>query len=281
MATNQTDTTNVIKKAVALAERIPLTKIEKLSGQLAHISTQVKRGSALLNNLLGIEETLRPIVERSLAVLERKQMELQNCVTLGAKYHLLSTEPLTWRDKNGWPRLIVFNLGSPKYEIDVVYLVDHSNRQKECVISQKAQFTPQMCRIEHESDTQTTIKYDLRTLPETIASCYADVLTKLKDIAMKREKSLKFSSCFDRLIPEEVKRKIAEARALFQEIFIVAEPKKFQITENDIITFLPPPQKLSSDPLVVGFDGSQLWLIADFDTTSVEEAMFLTLPRRE
>ena len=103
-------------------------------------------------------------------------------------------------------------------------------------------------------------------LPEAIASCYEDVLKTLRQRASKRQKSVKLSCRFEGLIPDDVKQKIAEARGSFKEMFLIAEPKGFEINETAIVA----PKR---DPLVVGFDGTKLWLIADFETTPVEEAM--------
>jgi len=238
--------TSAIERAVALAEHIPPAEIKKSSRHLALVSTQVERGSALLGNLLGIEEASKPRVENGLAVLKQEQVELQNRVNFGTRYHLLSMEPLTWRDKNGWPRLIVFSLDSPRFEIAV------SGRRND--LDDRIRFRTKM----------------FPELPEAIASCYEDVLKTLRQRASKRQKSVKLSCRFEGLIPDDVKQKIAEARGSFKEMFLIAEPKGFEINETAIVV----PRV---DPLVVGFDGTKLWLIADFETAPVEEAMIFSL----
>lgn len=254
--------TSAIERAVALAEPIPSAEIKRSSRQLALVSTQVERGSALLGNLLGIEWASKPRVENGLAVLKREQMELQNRVTFGTKYHLLSMEPLTWRDKNGWPRLIVFSLDSPSFEISISARNTDDRRNR-------LRFSTKMFPI----------------LPDQIAACYSDVQKTLRQRASARCRSkmssaydtdnvrvsVKLSCRFEGIIPGDVKEKIAEARGSFTEMFLIAEPKGFEINETAIVV----PKR---DPLVVGFDGSQLWLIADFETTPVEEAMIFTLP---
>lgn len=252
--------TSAIERAVALAERIPPAEIKRSSRQLVLVSTQVERGSALLDNLLGIEEASKPRVENGLAVLKREQVELQNRVTFGTKYHLLSMEPLTWRDKNGWPRLIVFSLDSPHFEISV---------------------------SARSTDDWRNLRFSTKmfpTLPDQIVACYSDVQKILRKKAGARHKAktlstydtgnvkvaVKLSCRFEGIIPDDVKGKIAEARGSFKEIFLVAEPTGFEIN----ITAIVVPKR---DPLVVGFDGKQLWLIADFETTPIEEAMIFTL----
>ncbi len=71
---------------------------------------------------------------------------------------------------------------------------------------------------------------------------------------------------FSGLIPEHIKQKIREARQDFGEkIFIIAEthPSDWSLEES-----LPPPRV---DPLVVGIYNNVFYLIADFDTTELEQ----------
>jgi hypothetical protein len=74
---------------------------------------------------------------------------------------------------------------------------------------------------------------------------------------------------FSGLIPPEIKDQIEDARPLFKDIFIIAEPKRWKLNE---------PARIPADPLVVGWDGEGLYLIAEFDTTPVEETLMLEGP---
>lgn len=242
--------TSAIERAVALAERIPPAEIKKSSRQLKLVSTQMKPVSALIGKLFGIEEASRLRVENSFAVLKREQTDLQNRVTFGAEYPLLSMEPLTWRDKNGWPQLVVFSLDSPRWEMAISGRYYQGKGWK-----MKLRFESKM----------------FPQLPEAIAACYEDVQKTLQRRASKRQNSAKLSCRFEGLIPDYVKQKIVEVRGSFKEMFLIAEPKGFEINETAIVV----PRV---DPLVVGFDGTKLWLIADFETTPVEEAMIFSLP---
>lgn len=102
-------------------------------------------------------------------------------------------------------------------------------------------------------------------LPEALAHAYDDVIVKLQDTA-KEDEELWIEASFEGVIPSEVKDKIAFAHKKFKKIFLIAEPKGFAVGKRALVI----PKR---DPLVVGWDGSQLWLIAAFDTTPVEEAM--------
>lgn len=268
--------TSVMERAVALAESIPPVEIKRSSAELALVSSQMERGSVVLNNLLGIEKPAEERIKNGLTVLKRQQTQLQSCVTLGTRYHLLSTEPLTWRDKDGWPRLVVFSLDSPNFEMKVT---GSMAAVREDTVRHERQIGASRTSISYEKRRVQEYRFTrgIRpALPHTIGSCYSDVLTKLGQMARKRNKSIRLSCRFEGLIPLETKQKIAEARDLFKHLFLVAEPNGFTISERAITVPRPRPRP-DPDPLIVGFDGSQLWLVADFNTTPVEEAMIFSL----
>lgn len=275
---------NAIEEAVALATRIPSaeTEIEQLSKQLALVSAKVENASVLFSNLLGIEAVSKQKIETNLATLKGEQSQLENRIiqlkkraTLGSRYLQLSIEPLKWRDKNGWPRLATFSLESPLFKISASASIKGEYKD-----DRDAAYDLRSYRGEN----RRTPKIDFRPevspwLTSLISSCYADVFEKFRqdltrDTSRDKEISIELCCRFEGLIPDDVKRKIVEARGLglFKEIFIVAEPTNgFQINRTAVVA---PKQ----DPLVVGFDGNQLWLIAEFDTTPVEEAMIFSLP---
>jgi hypothetical protein len=70
---------------------------------------------------------------------------------------------------------------------------------------------------------------------------------------------------FAGLIPADVKREIQYAKGLgvFEEIFILAEVTDWKVEVSR-----------QGDPLVVGFDGRNFWLIATFDTTTLERYVY-------
>mgnify|MGYP001613961619 CR=1 FL=1 len=269
--------TGTIERAVALAERIPPAEIKRSSAELVLVSSQMERGSVMLDNLLGIEKPAEERIKNGLTVLKRQQTQLQSRVTLGTRYHLLSTEPLTWREKDGWPRLVVFSLDSPNFEMKVTGSIA---RVREGMVRHERQLGASRTSISFEKRRVKEYRFTRGiqpTLPHVIGSCYSDVLAKLGQMALKRKKSIRLSCRFEGLIPLDVKQKITEARDLFKHIFLVAEPNGFTISERAITVPRPRPRP-DPDPLVVGFDGSQLWLIADFNTTPVEEMMIFPLP---
>lgn len=234
---------SAIRETVALAERISPPDLNAHSRKVDWAQAQINHTKGLLDGLLGVEAEARRTIESQLSnaqsrhrILTGEGEQLGRLEKIGATYQRLSLEPLTWRNAEGFPRLVVFTLASPIFRLVAMPGNDFN--------------------IEP-------------SLPQNIAKQYQDVLRLL---ATKREKrkGLELTCRFEGLIPREVREKIKEARGTFgDQIFIIAEPGSFTLNE---ITPLP-----KGDPLIVGYDpnadANGLWLIADFDTTPVEEAM--------
>ncbi len=113
-----------------------------------------------------------------------------------------------------------------------------------------------------------------KQLPFQIKREYRDVFRFLLDEHRFRGNSFKVTCQFQGVIPHGVREKIRKAEEIFGDrIFIIAEAGEFTFGE---IPSLP-----IGDLLVVGYarsiDPKGLWLIADFDTTPVEEAMIFSL----
>ena len=63
------------------------------------------------------------------------------------------------------------------------------------------------------------------------------------------------------VIPPEIKAQVVKARSQFPDVFLVTESPGWNVTR----------QVINHDPLIVGWDGVDFWLIAKFDTTSLEK----------
>jgi len=144
-----------------------------------------------------------------------------------------------FRTKEGWPSIAIFSLHFPTFEISV----------RKTAYGTHAEFTPY--------------------LPPQLQDCFDDVVAHLRKHVMREQKrraAVRLAARFTGLIPPDVKVKIIKARRLFRDIYILAEPLHWSL-EN--VAQLP------RDPLVVGWDGVGLSLIAKFDTTPLEEALLL------
>lgn len=88
-----------------------------------------------------------------------------------------------------------------------------------------------------------------KVLPKRLAAMYEDVANWGRTVNVS----------FRGLIPQETRNKIEEARKSFDGIFLLCD-------ESTLHTV-----KTKADPLVLGWDGSGLWLIDAFDATPIEE----------
>lgn len=237
---------SAVKETVALAERITPPDITAHSQRIIQTQAEIDHINGLIKDLLGVEAEAKQILQSRLFKLQyhhgalvSKGKVLQKIERISKAYRHISLEPLTWRDAEGFPRLIVFNLTSP---------------------------TSSLIAMPHRN-----LLSDPR-LPENIEKQYWDVLQLLaKRLGRNNSQyGLRLTCRFEGLIPCEIRERIKEAKAFFgEQIFIIAEPGNFTI--NKVV---PLPKV---DPLIVGYDPSadknSLWLIADFNTTPVEEAM--------
>jgi hypothetical protein len=189
----------------------------------------------LLGRLWDVEQVAKQEVAEKLVKAREGKTLLDNRFNYAQYYHELSFEPLSWRNVQGWPSLVVFSTGSPT----VTFTATSSN----------SWITP--------------------SLPERLSRPYQDVLNILIRRAAKKNNQQSLIFQLDGVIPEDARAKGVEAQQRGLSVFLIAEPTRIEVVERPI------PAPIDADPLLVGLDSSgQLWLIADFDTTSVEQAMF-------
>lgn len=227
-----------VKAAAKLARKLTAKEIDDTA--LAH-----ERTLNILTNIEKFKAEMLPIESLSTEKIDEvhreasRQIKRLTDVEKLRQYATFSVEPLKWRNKDGWPRLAVFSLASPTVKF--------------AVIAQTADWTGRRSWKRHIAPTY----------PRLISDCYADVLAAMSIKAKALKKSVHLEAQFTSLIPAPIKAKIAEAQPHFKEIFIVAEAPNWKLETVAI----PRPQR---DPLVVGFDGHNLWLIAAFDATPLE-----------
>lgn len=97
-------------------------------------------------------------------------------------------------------------------------------------------------------------------VPEQIEKCYDDIRRRYYRYSQLNDTYHKIQCSFKGLIPLETKEKIKKYKDLFEEIFIIAEPEWESASTDE-------------DPLIVGWDGFNLWLVDKFDVSSIEEKM--------
>ena len=251
--------TGSVQAALALAEKVEdnSSSFDKEAWELA---SRIAHLSDLKSQFLPLEEEANKRVtseisrdKKELEILTAKREKSSRFKFLASKYHRLSFKPLTWRDDQGYPRLVPFSLETPFF------------------------------RISSEENWNCHVCGDFNFPYKQAKKLYSDVHKKVESARKEQRRkgyddgSAWVLECrFQDTIPPQIRAKIKEAKADFPSlgIFIVAEARGWEIQK---IT-----RTLSGDPLVVGYDEkadeNSLWLIADFETTPVEEAMIFTLP---
>lgn len=104
-------------------------------------------------------------------------------------------------------------------------------------------------------------------LPTPLRGCYDDVVRLLHKRRNGHDNvEVRATARFDGVIPDDVRRMIVTARPQFKDIRILAEVEAWKIEETEL-------PALRADPLVIGYDGEEFWLLAAFDITPLEDVV--------
>ncbi|MBI4142543.1 hypothetical protein HY480_01565 [Candidatus Uhrbacteria bacterium] len=104
-------------------------------------------------------------------------------------------------------------------------------------------------------------------LPPPLGRCYDDVYALLRKRKNGRGNvEIRATARFDGVIPDDVRRMIVGVKEQLKDIRILAEVEHWKIKETEL-------PMLNADPLVIGYDGEEFWLLAAFDITPLEEAV--------
>lgn len=103
-------------------------------------------------------------------------------------------------------------------------------------------------------------------LPTPLVHVYADVYKLLNERRANRRVEVECKAMFQGLLPDDVRRMVMGVQRHFQDIRVLAEVDHWQIEEHER-------PALSDDPLVIGWDGTDFYLLAAFDLTPAEAAV--------
>lgn len=218
---------NPVEKAATMVEDVSYSVSD-----LVEIEGQIKLLMKSRRGLFKIEQVTKKHLTSKIEDLKRKRKEVQ--LLLRRDYPVFNIECLSWRDRDGYPLLAVFDLDDPKSEIGVIR---HTWRH---VYYSRVQ----------------------RPWIDEIDACFDDVYEVLETMAKKTRKSIRLRTIFSGVIPQDVREEIAVMRDSFTSIFIIAE-----VDEWDVVKTAPIRR---GDPLVIGYEGGKFFLIAAFDTTPLE-----------
>lgn len=218
---------------------------------LALPSPQVEGAIEELESLSQAYRTLLPVEETSKNKLEQRINELRQTVTRAEfPEDLLPMEPLSWRWKNGLPKMALLTIGYG------------------------ATFTISAGRSGSRLSSGVT-----PDLPWELESLYSDVVKLAESYCVRRDSRRSFSFTFEGVIPMSVRESIVKAQKSlrFEGLYMLVEaPEKAWKVESvkGISRAQAAREYLASielDPLVLGYAQEALWVIDKFDLTTLEQ----------
>lgn len=177
---------------------------------------------------------------------------------LGVKLEPISLEPLSWRDEQGFPKLVVVPLNGPVNHIGSEY----TDFRFVILAEERAHF-------------QYVGRVATSFIPDKVKLCYEDVCLMLADKCLSKRKenpNLRpiLHITYDpgiasrKGIPSVVHEKLLKVAHLFpRDLYLIMEAKDWQMGVVTSTTEL--------DPLLVGWKYDQFWLIDVFDLTPLED----------
>ena len=187
-------------------------------------------------------------VKNSLYGFERDaSKEIQNKIdhysglkkTVGMEYpRFVNLDMLKWLDKDGLPRIVLFPLDDNTFKI--------------------------YARAGSDG-------YLGSALPDKLRACYFESAARQSrkcGEAPWKDWSFTISCSYSGVFPETTRAKIKAAQKKFgnDNVFIMAEAKGW--VKSDVVK-----NPITGDPLVVGWDGHNLWLVDRFDLTTIESVI--------
>ncbi len=230
-----------IAKAVAMTKKHQPLEMTKTLDYLESFSSDFLDygfgGLPLLRTLSADERENLSEFKKSLTNVHELSGELFN-INLRHQFPKLPLKPLTWCDENGWPKLAPFHLDNPRFALNI---------------------------RENSFNTQVTIhpSFPLPIQEAYEANNYGAGRLYPGNVYL-------WETFFPGLIPSSIVPIIKQAKPLFEDIFIIAEVSSFILSEWPMPK--PKPKPIDPDPLIVGYYDGQLYLIAAFDLSPMEEA---------
>lgn len=229
-------------KAAHVPSKKEMSHAKTIAGKVAR---EIKSAQYTRKHLFGIEEHAKGELDLMIETLKAKKSKYDSL----RKYKLpcVDLEVFSWRWKNGYPKLAIIGLDSPKVSIEVRARRNYNGRN-----SYTGSSSPR--------------------LPDLVMARYKDVVANLTEQAKVRRKTIILETTFTGIIPSATREKILQAKKTFKEVYIVAEAPadKWKIREEEAKEPRRKPSPPNYDPLVVGWDGSNLWLVDQFNLTSLE-----------
>ncbi len=231
---------NKMKREIGLTDQ-PNLEIVENKKRVKVLQNQIDLIGFREQNLTRAEENAKAEITKLRLDLEKERDELKLVGNL-KDMPQLSLEPLKWRSEQGWPQLIVLGTEEPLVRFFFgVSRGDYRSGARKCELVTNPE------------------------LPMPILECYEDVIGRLFTRATSKQVNLDLTSHFTGIFPVEIRQVIRQAKTKFDQVFIIAEAQKWELTESKPVVV-----PHNADPLVVGWKNNKLYLIDSFDLTTVE-----------
>lgn len=231
---------NALEKCLKLAKPAPKKEIEQAAETLDKLDNKISELATKRSEMFGFERNAAGVLEQKIKKLKTDRAAVRSLTKYG-QYGRLEFAPLKWRDKDGYPSLVLMTLDSPKFIMGIRTVRQWGGSYRYANV-----FEPK--------------------LPLVLKENYADVAASLKDMAKDEKKSVYLSTEFSGMIPDDARATIVKAQSEFSQIFLLAEANKWQL-EKKAPKVIP---VNTGDPIIAGFDGTNLWVVGSFDLTSLE-----------
>lgn len=214
-----------------LSDKVYQNRLTAIDKKLEALSS--KRGTLLPLEgaaISAIDDEIEDLDEKRRALVDRQSQ---------LPYPKMSLEPLTWRNRQHYPRVVLFSPYMPHWQLIVGR--NHDGRDA----------------------FQTSPEYN-----DTIRDLYDDVVRRLLNQIDTGTRAT-LTAQWEGVIPNNIKNQIAAVRQQVGEknVFILAEPTNYTLSFKEI----PKPVRVPNpDPLVVVWHGGSLYLVDKFDVTPVE-----------
>lgn len=228
--------------------RNPVNHILKLAAEQKFGEADESTHESVVEELARLRSAMGrmlPIERQSAKYMESAERELLRRLAIAdaglkySKFKEFPMEALTWRSAKGFPRLALFSLNASRFELGVL-------------------------RVNRRWSGASFRMVNTPELPREIKKLYKDVFTTLKEISREKRKTIRLAAEFVGVLPEVVREHIVNTKPLFKQLFVVAEVKNWDVKLEPTVT-------RRTDPLLVGWDGYRMWLLASFDVTPTEK----------
>ncbi len=208
----------------------------------------------LLANLTGAERLQKVSIQEALVKYKATIRRLDLWLHFGILPQL-DLEPLTWRDEEGYPKLIILPMSRNDFTITAEV---HGRDLTDLIGRWEKNRGPLMSGVLFDD-----------SLPDSVREKYKDVEEQVRKIARKTKKTTTLSAVYGGLFPEKIREKIKEVKGLPNNYscYLLSEAGERQLTQKQPA---PKPPKLR-DPLLLVFDGEIFSVLDKFDVTELED----------